>query len=89
MVNTIQRTQCGKCKKFFVGVSSFDDHRTGDIGKKERRCKTTEEMLASGLVSEKRQVRILVEGITHLEEHDVWFDPVSRESITNAYASQE
>ncbi len=90
MVNTtVQRIQCGGCKKFFVGVSLFDAHRVGDTSKRERRCLTTEEMVAAGYNTERRPVRFIIEGVTRPEERDVWFDPVARENLAKAFHKGE
>jgi hypothetical protein len=44
-----RRNQCQGCKEYFNSVGAFDKHRTGEYGK-SRRCKTKEEMEASGMV---------------------------------------
>lgn len=36
------------CGKHFSFSGPFDDHRTGDHAKRQRTCKTTEEMVAAG-----------------------------------------
>jgi len=86
---TVQRIQCGGCKKFFVGLTLFDAHRVGDASKRERRCKTDEEMQAAGYATERRPVRFIVEGVTIPEERDVWFDPVARELLAKAFHKGE
>jgi hypothetical protein len=45
---TGDRNQCSGCKAYFKSTHAFDKHRTGDYGK-DRRCRTTEEMLAKGM----------------------------------------
>lgn len=45
---TGQRNQCPGCNEFFNSNAAFDKHRTGEFGK-NRRCKTTDEMLAAGM----------------------------------------
>lgn len=42
--------QCGECFAFFAAVSVFDRHRTGPYDG-NRRCLTTAEMTARGLVN--------------------------------------
>jgi hypothetical protein len=42
------RNQCAGCKKYFNSTAAFDKHRTGQFGV-DRRCKTTEEMIADGM----------------------------------------
>lgn len=42
------RNQCQGCKKYFNSTRAFNKHRTGEYGK-DRRCRTTEEMLAIGM----------------------------------------
>lgn len=43
------RNQCPTCGKGFNSIAAFDKHRTGKFGV-GRRCMTTEEMLAKGMV---------------------------------------
>jgi hypothetical protein len=45
---TGQRNQCQSCKEYFNSNKAFERHRTGEHGK-DRRCRTTEEMLAKGM----------------------------------------
>jgi hypothetical protein len=40
--------ECPSCGKLFNSTLAFDKHRTGDFGK-DRRCRTTEEMVLSGM----------------------------------------
>jgi len=40
--------QCGACGKYFNSTGGFDKHRTGD--QDHRRCLTTEEMEAIGML---------------------------------------
>ena len=42
------RNQCQTCKEYFNSNTPFDKHRTGEHGV-NRRCRTTEEMLALGM----------------------------------------
>jgi hypothetical protein len=44
-----QHNQCPTCGEYFRSNSSFDDHRTGAFGK-DRRCLTTAEMVAEGMI---------------------------------------
>jgi hypothetical protein len=46
---TGNRNQCPSCKQYFNSNTAFDKHRTGDHGHK-RRCRTTEEMTALGML---------------------------------------
>jgi hypothetical protein len=46
---TGDRNQCQGCKEFFNSTFAFDKHRTGDFGKGERRCLTTDEMEGKGM----------------------------------------
>ena len=39
--------QCPSCKKVFLNVEAFDNHRTGDI--QHRRCMSSKEMRRVGL----------------------------------------
>ena len=39
--------QCQACKEYFNSTGAFDKHRTGKHGV-DRRCMTTEEMVAKG-----------------------------------------
>ena len=50
---------CDNCAKHFRSVSAFDRHRTGEYAKSgqrngTRRCMTTEEMQAKGMVQNVR-----------------------------------
>lgn len=45
---TGDRNQCQGCKEYFNSGFAFDKHRTGDFGK-DRRCRTTNEMLERGM----------------------------------------
>jgi hypothetical protein len=40
--------QCTGCGRYFNSTGAFDKHRTGKYGV-DRRCKTEEEMIASGM----------------------------------------
>lgn len=77
MENTIAKCQCSGCGKFFVGTSYFDMHRKG-----LERCFTDAEMREKGMDTEKKNVRIVVNGNITYQEHDVWFDAVGREKFT-------
>lgn len=46
---TGDRNQCPTCKKYFNSSIAFDKRRTGQHGV-DRRCRTTEEMEARGMV---------------------------------------
>lgn len=45
---TGDRNQCQGCGEYFNSTFAFDKHRTGAFGK-DRRCLTTDEMLAKGM----------------------------------------
>lgn len=45
---TGNRNQCAGCKKYFNSNKGFERHRTGKFGV-DRRCRTTDEMLAKGM----------------------------------------
>jgi hypothetical protein len=86
---TVQKVQCRGCGKFFVSNTLFDYHRVGNYGKRERHCLSTEEMQAAGLTTEKRQVRMLLEGKEYFEEHDVWYSPAARIRVSQAFSKQD
>jgi len=46
---TGNRNQCQSCKQYFNSNAAFDKHRTGKHGV-DRRCRTTEEMTALGML---------------------------------------
>jgi len=54
MENTIRKTQCSGCDRYFVGTASFDAHRTGNFKTNQRRCMTEEEMCGKGMATEKK-----------------------------------
>ncbi len=58
-LRVIRKTQCGGCKKYFVGDSAFFAHRTGEYNR--RRCLNTEEMIAQGYASERLLVKMYLE----------------------------
>ena len=43
------RNQCPTCGKYFNSTGAFEKHRTGKHGI-DRRCMTTEEMIAKGMI---------------------------------------
>ena len=43
------RNQCPSCNQYFNSNTAFDKHRTGQHGV-NRRCRTTEEMTALGML---------------------------------------
>lgn len=43
------RNQCPGCGEYFNSSGAFDKHRIGKFGA-DRRCRTTEEMEAAGMV---------------------------------------
>lgn len=63
---TGSRNQCQGCKQYFNSNTAFDLHRTGEHGV-DRRCRTTEEMTALGMllnnanfwITEKRNEHIM------------------------------
>jgi hypothetical protein len=46
---TGSRNQCPSCNQYFNSNTAFDKHRTGQHGV-NRRCRTTEEMTALGML---------------------------------------
>jgi hypothetical protein len=87
MENTISKIQCSGCGRFFVGASVHDAHRTGDYSTRtSRHCLTEDEMRGAGLDCEKKNVRIIVAGKAHFEEHDVWFDAKDRERMKGYFS---
>jgi hypothetical protein len=46
---TGSRNQCPSCNQYFNSNTAFDKHRTGKHGV-NRRCRTTEEMTALGML---------------------------------------
>jgi hypothetical protein len=46
---TGSRNQCQGCKQYFNSTTAFDMHRTGEHGV-NRRCRTTDEMTALGML---------------------------------------
>jgi hypothetical protein len=46
---TGNRNQCQSCKQYFNSNTAFDKHRTGEHGV-NRRCRTTQEMTALGML---------------------------------------
>lgn len=42
------RNQCQGCKEYFNSTFAFEKHRSGEHGK-NRRCLSTDEMLAKGM----------------------------------------
>lgn len=85
-LRTIARTQCGGCKRYFVSVTVFDQHRAGSFDKQTRRCLTDEELRTAGMDTERRNVRMMRENRTSFEPHDVWYDVAGRERLRRAFA---
>lgn len=54
-----------------------------------RHCMTTEELLAIGCQFECKQMTITIEGQTHKEERDIWYDPVARDAARAAFRKDE
>lgn len=81
----VAKTQCGGCNKYFTGMGLFDVHRIGTHGV-NRRCMTTEEMIAAGMDKERCQIRVYHEGSPSQEEHEVWFDIAGREKMRQRFA---
>ncbi len=48
------RNQCQGCKQYFNSTHSFDKHRVGEFGK-DRRCRTTDEMLEIGMAMNQKE----------------------------------
>ena len=101
-LRTVRKVQCGGCRKYFAGDSSFYDHRTGSYGEaihdKEgnvtdytphsRRCLSTEEMQAAGFASERLLVNMRLDNKPIKEEHDIWYVIADREKARKAFGRQ-
>ena len=79
----IRKTLCSACGKYFSSTTEFDAHRVGRFGI-DRRCATTEEMLAEGFVSEVRNI---------IDEpgrpvRQVWFRLAKRIGIAKGFAQR-
>lgn len=88
-VLTVAKTQCCRCKRFFVGLGTFDAHFVGSgaFADNPRRCRTDAELLAAGLAFEQRLVRMRRENVKIREEHPVWYDVLQREEVRQAFSS--
>jgi len=49
------RSECGACGAVFAGVRVFDAHRVGPYIPGGRHCLTSSEMLAKGMIQDKRR----------------------------------
>jgi len=65
-------------------MTAFDSHRIGKFGD-GRRCATDEELHEAGLTTEKKNVRLPVDGKEHFEEQDVWYDVLGREKVRTLF----
>lgn len=83
-IKSVQKVFCRTCVKYFVGDTVFDAHRVGNTTRGMRRCLATNEMQFRGFASEKRMVRLILDGAYYLEEHDVWFLVADRERAKRA-----
>jgi hypothetical protein len=84
-IRSISKCQCSGCGRFFVSAGVFDEHFTGKFADGTWRCKTFEEMRASGLATEKRNVRMIREGKEYFELHRVWYSVEGRERVRQAF----
>lgn len=83
----IRKNQCGGCGKYFSGNSLFEQHRIGPM--EERRCMTTEEMMAAGMDWEYCLVTMMVENKRYREKQPVWYDVAAREKVRAAFQKEE
>lgn len=87
-VRTVGKTQCSGCGRYFVGVSVFEQHRIGEVGK-NRRCLSDAELQHSGFASEQRQVRMYLENRRVVETHLVWYNASDRDRLSGLWAKDE
>lgn len=90
MENTTAKIYCSGCKKYFANLASHEHHRTGDYSSRtSRTCLTSEEMVSAGYATEKKNVRIVIEGQDQYQEHDVWYSVVDRERVRAYFGKQQ
>lgn len=85
-VKSVQKIFCSACGKYFVGDTIFDAHHKtykGDVSR--RRCMTAREMREKGFETEKRMVRVILNGQAGEEEHSVWYSVADRERARQAF----
>lgn len=85
----VRKCQCAGCLKYFAGDSLFDQHRISvkkGVAGSVRRCMTTEEMEAGGLVWEYCLVNVRHENKRSREKQQVWYDAAGREAMRAAFA---
>jgi hypothetical protein len=63
--------------------------RTTPVTHHTRRCLTLAELRAAGLCAERRWITVMHEGVASREEHEVWYDPVARESTREAFEKEK
>lgn len=85
-IRSISKCQCGGCNQYFVGMSTFEQHRITDNGK--RRCMTMLEMQAFGLATEACMVRKYVENHASRELCDVWYNVAERDAVRARFAGR-
>lgn len=55
-----------------------------------RRCMTTDELLASGKFAvERKMITLYREGQPYQEERDIWYEPEAREKLRQAHANDD
>jgi hypothetical protein len=81
---TVAKCLCSGCNKYFFGVSYHEQHRVAGKTRSSRRCLSTEEMVAQGMASERKTVRLVVDGKPAYEEQDVWYSIKDRERVQHA-----
>ena len=84
MGNTAGKIQCSGCHRYFASNTAFEMHRKGDYTT-GRQCMTEAEMRGKGMDTERKEVRIYVEGLPKFEVHPVWYDAVGREKVRAAF----
>lgn len=70
--------KCSGCDKNFAGSSIHAMHRTGTFGV-DRRCFTTEELLAKGWTFQIEPVTILKDGKATRQDMETWYMPMTEE----------
>lgn len=59
--------------------------RVLSYGPSQRRCLTSEELLAAGYLLEHKTIGIVREGQASKAERDIWYDPIAREQAREAF----
>jgi hypothetical protein len=68
---------CSGCKRNFSGAQAHAIHRVGEFNRKQRRCLTSDEMLARGFTMTIEPVRRCVEGKYFHEQMETWHRPTN------------